>query len=85
MFPDQIFGFVRIDFTVNAEIEFARDAGGKNLLWIRPIDSLSAQPLPGTDDASYPFWSPDSRTIGYSTRGKLMKIAASETPRPILR
>jgi Tol biopolymer transport system component len=58
----------------------ARDAGGKTLLWIRPIDSLSAQPLPGTDDAAYPFWSPDSRTLGYSTRGKLMKVAASGGP-----
>jgi serine/threonine protein kinase len=58
----------------------ARDAGGKTLLWIRPIDSLSAQSLPGTDDAAYPFWSPDSRTLGYSTRGKLMKVAASGGP-----
>jgi len=58
----------------------ARDASGKTLLWIRSIDSLSAQPLPGTDDAAYPFWSPDSRTLGYSTRGKLMKVAASGGP-----
>jgi serine/threonine protein kinase len=58
----------------------ARDAGGKTLLWIRPIDSLSAQSLPGTDDAAYPFWSPDSRTLGYSTRGRLMKVAASGGP-----
>jgi serine/threonine protein kinase len=58
----------------------ARDASGKILLWIRPIDSLTAQPLSGTDDAAYPFWSPDSRFIGYFAQQKLMKIAATGGP-----
>ena len=58
----------------------ARDASGKVLLWIRPIDSLTAQPLPGTDDAAYPFWSPDSRFIAYFAQQKLLKIAASGGP-----
>jgi Tol biopolymer transport system component len=58
----------------------ARDAAGKIQLWVRPIDSLTAQPLVGTDNAAYPFWSPDSRFLGYSTTGKLMKIAAAGGP-----
>ena len=58
----------------------ARDAAGKSMLWLHPIDSLTAHPLVGTDDGSYPFWSPDSRFIGYSTRNKLMKIPASGGP-----
>jgi Tol biopolymer transport system component len=58
----------------------ARDPSGKVLLWVRPIGSLTAQPLPGTDNAAYPFWSPDSRFIGYSGRGTLMKVAASGGP-----
>ena len=58
----------------------ARDASGKTLLWVRSLDSLTAQPLTGTDNAASPFWSPDSRFIGYSTPGKLMKIAASGGP-----
>ncbi len=58
----------------------AQDAAGKQLLWVRAIDSLVAQPLSGTDDAAFPFWSPDSRFIGYSTTGKLMKVAASGGP-----
>jgi serine/threonine protein kinase len=58
----------------------ARDPSGKALLWIRPVDSLAAQPLPGTDDATYPFWSPDSRFIGYFAQQKLMKVAASGGP-----
>jgi hypothetical protein len=58
----------------------ARDAAGKVMLWVRPIDALTAQPLAGTDAAQFPFWSPDSRFIGYFTQDKLMKIAASGGP-----
>jgi serine/threonine protein kinase len=58
----------------------ARDAAGRVLVWIRPIDSLTAQPLPATDDAVYPFWSPDSRFVGYFAQQKLLKIAASGGP-----
>jgi Tol biopolymer transport system component len=58
----------------------ARDAANKVLLWVRPIDSLTAQPLAGTDDATYPFWSPDSRFLGYFSQGRVMKIAASGGP-----
>lgn len=36
--------------------------GGRSRLWIRPLDALDATPLAGTDDATYPFWSPDSAT-----------------------
>jgi Tol biopolymer transport system component len=57
-----------------------RDAAGKVLLWVRPLDSLTAQPLAGTDGASYPFWSPDSRSIAYSTQGKLMRVSAAGGP-----
>jgi eukaryotic-like serine/threonine-protein kinase len=57
-----------------------RDSAGKVQLWIRPIDSLAAQPLAGTEGAAYPFWSPDSRFIGYSTPGRLMKVAANGGP-----
>jgi eukaryotic-like serine/threonine-protein kinase len=58
----------------------AQDESGRRLLWVRPIASLTAQPLPGTEDASYPFWSPDGRMIGYTVPGRLMKIAASGGP-----
>jgi len=58
----------------------ALNANGKGGLWVRPLDSLQAQPLAGTDDASYPFWSPDSRTIGFFAGGKLKRIEASGGP-----
>jgi eukaryotic-like serine/threonine-protein kinase len=58
----------------------ARDSSGKNLLWIRLLDSLSLEPLPGTENPSFPFWSPDSRFIGFFAEGKLKKIDAAGGP-----
>jgi serine/threonine protein kinase len=58
----------------------ARDSLGKNLLWIRALDSMTVQPLPGTENPSFPFWSPDSRFVGFFADGKLKKIDASGGP-----
>ena len=58
----------------------AADASGKTSLFVRPVDSLTASPVAGTEGASFPFWSPDSRFIGYSVPGKLMKIPATGGP-----
>ena len=58
----------------------ARDSLGKTLLWVRPLTSLTGQALNGTEDASFPFWSPDSRFIGFFAGGKLKKIEASGGP-----
>jgi Tol biopolymer transport system component len=58
----------------------ARDASGKTLLYVRPLDALAAQPIAGTEDATLPFWSPDSRFIAYFAGSKLMKIDASGGP-----
>ena len=52
----------------------ATDTSGKSLLWVRPLDSFTAQPLTGTEGAAFPFWSPDSRFIGFFAAGKLKKI-----------
>ncbi len=46
----------------------------KTHLWVRPLDALAAQKLAGTEGASLPFWSPDSRFIGFFAQGKLKKI-----------
>src|SRR5438128_5140321 len=58
----------------------ATDASGKTLLWIRPFDSINAQPLSGTEEATQPFWSPDSRFIGFFAGGKLKKIEVTGGP-----
>ena len=55
----------------------ARPPGGRQQLWIRSLSAVTAQPLNGTDDALYPFWSPDSRFIGFFSQSKLKKIEAS--------
>ena len=47
------------------------------MLWVRSLDSLQAQPLAGTEDATYPFWSPDGRSLGFFADRKLKKIQAS--------
>ncbi|MEE8502232.1 MAG: protein kinase [Kiloniellales bacterium] len=58
----------------------ARDEEGKVLLWVREIDSVAARPLSGTEDAQYPFWSADSRSVGFIANGKLKKIDAAGGP-----
>jgi eukaryotic-like serine/threonine-protein kinase len=58
----------------------ARDASGKVSIWVRPLDDPTPQALQGTDDGIFPFWSPDSRTIGFFAEGKLKRIDASGGP-----
>jgi Tol biopolymer transport system component/predicted Ser/Thr protein kinase len=58
----------------------ARTSDGKNPLFVRSLDAATAQPLAGTDNAAFPFWSPDSRFIGFFADGKLKKIDASGGP-----
>jgi len=58
----------------------APTAEGKDILWVRSLDALSAQALTGTEGASFPFWSPDSRFIGFFAGGKLKKIEAAGGP-----
>ncbi len=52
----------------------ATDPNGNQVLWLRPLDSLAARPLQGTDGALSPFWAPDSRRIGFVARGQLKTI-----------
>jgi serine/threonine protein kinase len=56
------------------------DAAGKLMLWVRPLNALSAQPLQGTEGALIPFWSPDSRFIGFFADGRLKKIDVTGGP-----
>jgi serine/threonine protein kinase len=64
------------------KVAFVARAADKMMLFVRPIDSVSAQPLAGTEGARHPFWSPDSRYIGFGAYpdSKLKKIDAAGGP-----
>jgi len=46
-------------------------------LWLRPLDAIEARPLAGTEDATDPFWSPDSRHVAFFARGSLQRVDIS--------
>jgi eukaryotic-like serine/threonine-protein kinase len=58
-----------------------RTTVGRSALWLQPLDSLEARSLAGTDDATGPFWSPDSRFVAFFTpEGQLKKVNISGGP-----
>jgi len=68
-------------------IAFIAAQEGQNLLWLRPLDSFTPKPLTALEisgSPTPPFWSPDSRFIGFFAGGKLKKIEASGGPPQIL-
>jgi eukaryotic-like serine/threonine-protein kinase len=79
---------MRVDITTpstDAPTSFAISPDGRTLvfvaydqgqarLWLRPLDATTAQPLAGTEGAMYPFWSPDSRALGFFADSKLKRI-----------
>ena len=52
----------------------ATGADGRTGLWVRPTKGLEARALPGTEGAIFPFWSPDSRSLGFFAESKLKTI-----------
>ena len=46
-------------------------------LWVRDLDSLASRALTGTDGATFPFWSPDGRSIAFFADGKLKTVASA--------
>ncbi len=60
----------------------ARDAESPPRLWIREFKDREPYPLPGGEGALFPFWSPDSRSIGFFAQGKLKVVEVSNSPPP---
>lgn len=58
----------------------AVDSSGSTSLWVRPINSLTATMLSGTQGAAFPFWSPNNHYIGYFSNSKLKKIEKTGGP-----
>jgi Tol biopolymer transport system component len=55
-------------------IAFTAATEGKDRLWLRPLDSRNARVLEDTDEAQFPFWAPDSSSIGFFTKDKLKRF-----------
>jgi eukaryotic-like serine/threonine-protein kinase len=53
----------------------ATDRTGRSWLYLRSRDKDDARPLPETDEASMPFWSPDSRQLGFFAQGNLKTVS----------
>jgi Tol biopolymer transport system component len=56
------------------QIVFVASAGEHARLWLRPLDSTTSRPLAGTEHAALPFWSPDSRSLGFFAGDDLKRI-----------
>jgi serine/threonine protein kinase/Tol biopolymer transport system component len=61
-------------------LAFTAATGGKVQLWVRALDSSEARVLAGTRGAALPFWSPDSRFIGFFADGRVKKIEFTGGP-----
>jgi eukaryotic-like serine/threonine-protein kinase len=55
-------------------IAFTASTEGASGIWIRQVNSIEAHPLVGGENAIFPFWSPDSRSLGFFAEGKLKTI-----------
>ena len=47
---------------------------GKTGLWLSPLDGSPPRLVEGADDPAYPFWSPDSKSVGFFGRGVLLRV-----------
>jgi len=56
------------------QVVFAATINGKSQLWLRPLEAETARPLPGTEGAVGPFWSPDGRSIGFFAGQQLKRV-----------
>lgn len=55
-------------------LAFVAERDGQPMLWVRDLDSANGRALPGTEGARRPFWSPDSRSIGFFMNSELMRL-----------
>jgi len=58
-------------------IAFVANQNRIPMLWVRPLDAGESRALPGTEGASFPFWSPDGKSLGFFADGKLKRIDVS--------
>jgi Tol biopolymer transport system component len=56
------------------QLVFSSPAEGRQQLFLRKLDDFAISPIAGADGGAWPFWSPDSRHIGFFAQGKLKKL-----------
>jgi Tol biopolymer transport system component len=56
------------------QLVFVATSEGRQKLWLRALKDVTARPLTGTEDATFPFWSPDGRSIGFFADRQLKRI-----------
>jgi len=56
------------------QLAFVVKSKAKSEIWLRPLDTVSAHPIPGTEGGTWPFWSPDGRYIGFFAGEKLKRV-----------
>jgi serine/threonine protein kinase len=56
----------------------AAGSDGRSMLWVRVLSAATSQEISGTEKASYPFWAPDSRRIGFFAEAKLKTVDTTD-------
>jgi len=62
-------------------IAFVATSSGSPKLWVQALDSTVARELPGTENAQFPFWSPNSKSLGFFANGRLQRLDLAGAPR----
>jgi Tol biopolymer transport system component len=62
------------------KIVVAATTNGVSQLWVRPTTGPAWRQVAGTEDARFPFWSPDNQSIGFFARGQLKTVKLDGTP-----
>src|SRR6266516_130973 len=74
-FPEKMFlGELALSPDGTRLVFTAAKPGGQPALWIRSLHESSARPVVGAENAFFPFWSPDSRFVGFFADGKLKRM-----------
>src|SRR5712691_7545565 len=63
--------------TDGAHLAYVARQGGTQQIYLRAMDSLEARPIPGTEGAINPFFSPDDQWVGFFVGGKLKKVSVN--------
>jgi serine/threonine protein kinase/Tol biopolymer transport system component len=66
------------------QLAYVATTEGQSRVWVRSLDGTAARMLPGTEGASFPFWNPEARAIGFFAEGKLKRVDLAGGPPQVL-